>query len=104
MGRSEWAIRVSSNEDIKRVMRFIEDHNSSPDSGEELELVCLLRFDNKIWACLVNHGGRNNTNAFLYDWFPNCTEIYWPFRKPVGWNDCADYVWSHSTQTVPFIF
>ena len=103
MGRSEWAICVTSNDDIKRVLKFIEEHNSSSKAGEELKLTYLLRFDNKIWACVVNHGGRNNTSNFLNNWFQDSTEIYFPFQKPLGWNDCQDYVWSHTTQTVPFV-
>ena len=103
MGRSEWGICVTSNDDIKRVLKFIEDHNSSHNSGEELKLTHLLRFDNKIWACVVNHGGRDNTNEFLDDWFQDSTEIYFPFQKPVGWNDYQDYVWSQISQTVPFV-
>lgn len=105
MGRSEWAICVASNDDVNMVLKFVQDHNNSPDSGEELKLTCILRFENKIWACIVNHGGRDNTNDFLANYsFRNPTDRYYPFQKPEGWSDCRDYIWSQTDNTTPLIF
>jgi hypothetical protein len=103
MGRSEWAIRVTSNDDIERVLKFIDEQNSSPDSGEGLVLTCLLRFNDKIWACVVNGGGRDETSNFLNNWFQDSTEIYYPFQKPAGWDECVDYIWSRTSQTSPLV-
>ena len=102
MGLSEWGICIESNDDIKRVLKCIKDHNSS-EAGEDLSLDCLLRFNGKIWACISNSGGRDATTNFLENWYRDGTEIYYPFQKPLGWNDCQHYVWRVSDGIPPSI-
>lgn len=107
MGLSEWGILIRTNHDITLLKQCICDHNSNEEEGEvgeELDLYCFLKFNNNIWACIGNEGGRNFTSNFLDRWYNEHNipiNIYYPFDKPNGWSECKDYIWQGKLDTAP---
>lgn len=95
MGRSEWAILLTTSADVDKLLEVSTRHNSSTRAGEPVVINCVLRFDGKLYACIMNSGGREQTTRFLRKSYPKGKhpEVLYPFAKPDGWHECKEIVW-----------
>ena len=80
MGRSSWAIRVRTLQELEQVLETVKDHNMSEDVGETLTLSYVTKYEGDRFLVLENSGGREKTNLYLLGRLQML--IYLPFAKP----------------------
>jgi hypothetical protein len=97
MGRSEWGFPLRDQADLDRVRALIVAHNALPprERGESLRMTAVLRHDGRLYAVLVNDGGRGCTSSFIEAAYAGVA--YYPFDKPTWWKSCQSYAWRAST-------
>jgi len=96
MGKSEWGIQINSDKNLNSLKKIVSDHNDK--FSEKLEIYCIIHYDNKLYACIGNLGGREQTTEFIKNHSDfDFAEFYEPFNKPTWWNDCQDYIWKSNT-------
>lgn len=103
MGRFEWGIFIETKTDLSELLWIINEHNRRKYwgmIGEELELCCVFKFDNKICACISNNGGREETSEFL-NFYIHEKNILFPFNKPSKWYVHRDYLWQKQSSKSP---
>jgi hypothetical protein len=93
MGRSEWGIHLRNQEDFNALLKLIDDHNQNEHKAEALDFYSVIHYNNKIFACVGNGGGRDATTNFIETYSYQFAQVYYPFDKPDDWWTTPTYLW-----------
>jgi hypothetical protein len=100
MGISEWGIQIKNQADLQHIIDLVKLHNECSNQdivGEELVLCAILKYNENLYVCLGNGGGRDLTSRFLRKNYSGKSEIYLPFNKPDWWHDTKNCIWRSSS-------
>jgi hypothetical protein len=98
MGRTEYAIKLTTINDAREVINAINNHNNCKDwerRGEYIYISGYLDFNDKCYMVAGNGGGRTMTSEWFDNYFPYTIEWHGMCDKPNGWYECEDYIWKN---------
>lgn len=100
MGRSEWGIEITNQDDLDALRSLIDQHNIL-EISEDLELYSIITYQGHKYACLGNGGGRDQTSHFIENYRYKFHVVYYPFGKPDWWINGTESIWKAKSSDDP---